>query len=183
MIKILLIIIFLAVGCQSMRKDDIKHEESKQSCTENRLNMLEDKLRNLEVQIKEVNRDRKDRGVIYKIGRSGEILSIPITDVIIDDIIKNLPYSPYLVIPRIDAPIIEGEVKNLSTSQNIVIINRGTEDGVQQGYTFKIYRGNEYAGIIVIEKVYPKESRGIVLVMTQKSEIYVGDRIITLSKP
>ncbi len=76
-------------------------------------------------------------------------------------------------------PNISGQVVGVSNKHNLVVINKGEEDSVQVGFTFTIFRGNEYVAKMVIEKVFPNQAAGRVLDMSKKDKVLVGDKVAT----
>jgi uncharacterized coiled-coil DUF342 family protein len=77
------------------------------------------------------------------------------------------------------APKIDGAVIGVSNRVNLVVINVGEEDGVRVGYEFTIYRGTSYVAKMVVEKVYPSQAAGRVLIEMQKDKVQQGDRVST----
>ncbi|GEM_PF-2792563 len=76
-------------------------------------------------------------------------------------------------------PQINGAIVGVSDKVNLVVINVGEEDGVRVGFAFTIYRGNSYVGKMVVEKVYPRQAAGRVMLEMTKSNVRQGDRVKT----
>ena len=55
---------------------------------------------------------------------------------------------------------VKATVVGVDADLNIVLISVGSEDKVQIGYTFTVYRGGQYIGKLVIDKVGPDWSSG-----------------------
>jgi chromosome segregation ATPase len=66
-------------------------------------------------------------------------------------------------------------VSGVHNELNIVMLSVGRDDGVQVGYTFTIYRGNEYVGQVKIDKVEKDYCSGYSVKELEKSAISVGD--------
>jgi outer membrane murein-binding lipoprotein Lpp len=87
----------------------------------------------------------------------------------------KIPIADFLT----KVPNIQGAVVGVSSKHPIVIINVGEDDGVHIGFQFTVFRGREYVGKIVIEKVYPNQAAGRILEMYLKDKILVGDKVAT----
>ncbi len=85
------------------------------------------------------------------------------------EVLKNL-FAP---------PKIDGAVIGVSSRVNLIVINVGEEDGVRAGFEFTIYRGNSYVGKMVVEKVYPRQAAGRVMLEMTKDKVQQGDRVST----
>ncbi|MCU0722980.1 MAG: hypothetical protein MUC63_05100, partial [Planctomycetes bacterium] len=55
----------------------------------------------------------------------------------------------------------------------------GEEDGVKPGFEFTIYRGNTYVGKMVVEKTYPRQAAGRVVLEKTKDKVQPGDIVTT----
>jgi hypothetical protein len=87
------------------------------------------------------------------------------------------PRRPYWGDDKV--PKIVGRVAGVSNKVNLVVISVGEEDGVRVGFEFTVYRGNEYVGKLIAEKVYPRQSACRVLKDMTKKKIKEGDRVST----
>ena len=76
-------------------------------------------------------------------------------------------------------PKIDGRVVGVSNKINLVVISVGEEDGVKVGFEFTIYRGNTYVGKMVVEKVYPRQAAGHVVLEKTKDKVQPGDSVTT----
>ena len=75
------------------------------------------------------------------------------------------------------APSISAMVLNVNKDLNFVVINKGSKDGVKAGYTFQIYRGQQYKGEVRIQDVQEGMSSG--LIVSEKTPIARGDQAAT----
>ncbi len=74
---------------------------------------------------------------------------------------------------------LDGEIVAVSDQVPIVMINRGSDRGVEKGYQFTVFRGNQFIGRITVEEVYKDMSAArIVKDMTVKA-IKRGDNVTT----
>jgi len=60
-----------------------------------------------------------------------------------------------------------------------VLISVGEDDAVKQGYTMTVYRGGEYVGKLVIDKVGPDWASGHMDQGVSKSFPAKGDEVAT----
>ncbi|MHC5038418.1 MAG: hypothetical protein ACYTHM_13985 [Planctomycetota bacterium] len=79
----------------------------------------------------------------------------------------------------ITPPKIDGSIIGVSGRVNLVVINVGEDDGVRVGFEFTIYRGNSYVGKMVVEKVYPRQAAGRVMLNMSKDKVQQGDKVST----
>ena len=66
-----------------------------------------------------------------------------------------------------------------SIEPGLVSINRGTDDGVERGFTFEIYSGNQYKGQVRVESVQKNICTAIVLRTHSGAAISAGDAAAT----
>jgi delta 1-pyrroline-5-carboxylate dehydrogenase len=76
-------------------------------------------------------------------------------------------------------PKINAVVAGVDTNLNIVMLSVGRDDGVKEGFEFTIYRGSEYIGQIVIDRVERDYCSGASKKNIEKSAIQVGDQATT----
>jgi len=79
--------------------------------------------------------------------------------------------------PTVVQKTIRGRVTGVRESAGLVVINVGSQDEVQSGYPFIVYRGAEFIAKIVVDKVYPEMS--VANIEISKSPIQVGDTVTT----
>jgi hypothetical protein len=58
-----------------------------------------------------------------------------------------------------------------------VVLNKGSKDGVKAGYTFQIYRGQQYKGQVRVQDV--QEGMCSALILNEKAPIANGDSATT----
>ncbi len=74
---------------------------------------------------------------------------------------------------------LDGTIIAVSNEVPLVMISLGTDEGVEKGYQFTVYRGSQFIGQIVVEEVYKDMSAArVVKQMTVKS-VQKGDSITT----
>jgi hypothetical protein len=78
-----------------------------------------------------------------------------------------------------DVPKIDSKVAAVNPESNVVVISGGRDVGVEPGYEFTVFRGNEYVARIVIDKVEEDFSSGYSMKEIEKSPIRVGDDVTT----
>jgi len=76
------------------------------------------------------------------------------------------------------APPVDGVVLAVSTN-DLVEISIGNDDGLKIGHSLDIYRGNTYLGKIVIKKTGPDRSVGQLQKELQRGQIKQGDHVTT----
>jgi outer membrane murein-binding lipoprotein Lpp len=74
---------------------------------------------------------------------------------------------------------IKAKVTSVSAQYNIVMLSVGRDDHVKPGYEFTIYRGNEYVGKVVIDRVEKDYCSGQSKKELEKSPIQAGDDATT----
>ena len=77
------------------------------------------------------------------------------------------------------APPLKGRVSAVNGELNIVVLSIGRDDKVEAGYEFTIYRGSEYVGKVVIDKVDKDFCSGYSRKEVEKAPIEVGDNATT----
>jgi hypothetical protein len=55
---------------------------------------------------------------------------------------------------------VAGLVTGVDEDLNLVLISVGTEDGVAVGYVFRVFRGSEFVGTLIIDRVGPDWAAG-----------------------
>lgn len=84
-----------------------------------------------------------------------------------------LPGPPVLAI---DAQVV---AVKLDIEPALALLSAGSDDGVQAGYRFSIYRGSQFIGKVVVEKVLRDSSGCRVLFTAYAKEIQAGDSAAT----
>ena len=74
-------------------------------------------------------------------------------------------------------PSQQGRVLAADGGANVVVISLGAEDGVKEGFEYRVSRGSNYVGRIRITNVESKKSAGRSIMDLQKSPIQPGDLI------
>jgi predicted nucleic acid-binding Zn-ribbon protein len=87
--------------------------------------------------------------------------------------------DPNAVVPRVDG--IVSQVKQ-TTGAQLVEVTIGADDGLKQGNTVEVYRGDKYLGRIEIVKTSPDRAVGRVDRRFQTGVIQEGDRVATRLK-
>jgi len=75
--------------------------------------------------------------------------------------------------------VIKGEIRAVSPTHNIVILNVGSNDGVEVGMEFKVCRGDKYISVVRVDKVDEQFSSAILLDTKGRPE--EGDTVTTLT--
>jgi len=83
---------------------------------------------------------------------------------------KYGPYAEAMVPPAIRA-----KVAAVDNDLNIVILTVGRDDEVKPGYEFTVYRGDEYIGKVVIDKVERDHCSGYSKKEIEAGDIQIGD--------
>lgn len=82
--------------------------------------------------------------------------------------------------PGTPMPRLTAKVLGANEDLNLVMISIGRDDGVKEGYSFEVYRDNQYVGKIVIDRVEKDYAAGYSLKPLQKMPIEVGDTATTI---
>ena len=82
-------------------------------------------------------------------------------------------------VEAISQPPHSGQVLAADGSNNVYVISLGAEDGVKPGFQYTVSRGNEYVATIQIDNVQSKKSSGIAIRSMSKSDVQVGDRVMS----
>jgi predicted nuclease with TOPRIM domain len=92
------------------------------------------------------------------------------------DLILAAYRDKYGEVPEwISMPPITAKVTNVSDEFNIVMLSVGTDDNVKVGYEFTIFRGAEYVGKVVINKVEKDYCAGYSKKEVERDVIQAGD--------
>jgi hypothetical protein len=78
-----------------------------------------------------------------------------------------------------DMPDIKGQVTGVDEDLNIVLVSVGEDDLVKVGFTMTVFRGGEYVGKLVIDKVGPDWASGHMDQGVTKSFPMKGDEVAT----
>jgi SMC interacting uncharacterized protein involved in chromosome segregation len=76
-------------------------------------------------------------------------------------------------------PTIRARVTAVDNNLNIVMLSVGRDDGVKKGFAFTVYRGNEYIGKVIIDKVEADYASGYSVKELEQGAIQVGDDATT----
>jgi septal ring factor EnvC (AmiA/AmiB activator) len=75
-------------------------------------------------------------------------------------------------------PKVEGVVLEVS-DKDLVEISIGNDDGLKEGHSLEVYRGNTYIGRITIRRTAPDRAVGQIIRELQRGQIKRGDRVST----
>ena len=78
-----------------------------------------------------------------------------------------------------DQPDHAGQVLSVDSGANAVVISLGSDDGVELGFRYTVSRGSQYVAMIEITDVGAKESAGRSIESLQKTDIQLGDRVMS----
>ena len=76
-------------------------------------------------------------------------------------------------------PAIDGAVLRVAPDSGLIVIDKGSDDGVRPGFTFDVYRGSQYKGHVRVESVQESVSTGVILRTYSGRAIEAGDRAST----
>jgi myosin heavy subunit len=74
---------------------------------------------------------------------------------------------------------LDGFITAVSKKLPLVMISLGSDDNIQKGYQFTVFRGSSYIGTIVIEDVYKDASAARILKDKTRQKIQKGDSVTT----
>jgi len=94
-------------------------------------------------------------------------------------LIEETGLDPTLMasIPKIDASVLD--VREVIDDLKLVMLNRGSNDGVKRGFTFDIYRGQTYKGRAKVETVQADYCSALITTAVESKTITAGDRAST----
>jgi septal ring factor EnvC (AmiA/AmiB activator) len=75
-------------------------------------------------------------------------------------------------------PPVEGLVVAVS-DKDLIEISLGSDDGIKEGHTLDVYRGNTYLGRVVIRRTAPDRAVGQIVKELQRGQIRKGDHVTT----
>jgi predicted nuclease with TOPRIM domain len=78
--------------------------------------------------------------------------------------------------PGVGQKAVKAVVSGVNNDLNIVLLSVGRDDNVQPGYTFTIYRNNEYVATVVVDKVDKDHCSGYSKKEVERLPISVGDK-------
>jgi len=78
-------------------------------------------------------------------------------------------------------PLIQGAVLQVvgDMEPGLVAINKGTADGVKRGYTFEIFNGRTYKGMVRVESVRENMCTAVIIRNVAGTTINQGDGAAT----
>jgi predicted nuclease with TOPRIM domain len=79
----------------------------------------------------------------------------------------------------INPPPLDASVSAVDNKLNIVLLSIGKDDKVKVGYAFSVYRGNEYVGKVIVDKVEKDYCSAHSVKGLEKKPIMVGDSATT----
>ena len=77
------------------------------------------------------------------------------------------------------APPRKGKVNQVDATNKYVVLNLGSDDGMQRGYKLDVHRGAKYLAKVQVTKTHPDRSIGVVLDDFRKGAIRSGDSVRT----
>lgn len=86
-----------------------------------------------------------------------------------------------LLVPGPPVPAIDGTVTAVKTDVDppLVLLSVGANEKVERGYQFSIYRGNQFVGKVVVEKVLNNGAGCRLLFTAEGATVQAGDRAAT----
>jgi septal ring factor EnvC (AmiA/AmiB activator) len=75
-------------------------------------------------------------------------------------------------------PPVEGLVLAIS-DKDLIEISLGADDGLKEGHTLDVYRGNTYLGRVTIRRTSPDRAVGQIMRELQRGQIRKGDHVTT----
>jgi len=89
---------------------------------------------------------------------------------------RDLLLPSHVVQPKI---VIRGKVTGVDKGLGLVILNVGQRNQVAKGYSFIVFRGDEYVGKVIVDEVFPDMSATHYSRPDMKSDVEVGDDVTT----
>lgn len=74
---------------------------------------------------------------------------------------------------------LDGEVVAVSDDVPILMLSIGSDQGVEKGYQFTVYRGNKFVGRVIVEEVYKEMSEAKIIRDMTVEKPKKGDKVTT----
>jgi chromosome segregation ATPase len=74
---------------------------------------------------------------------------------------------------------IRGKVTAVDKNLGLVVINVGQKNDVRKGYSFIVFRGNQYVGKVVVDEVFPDVAAAQYSRPDMRTDVEVGDDVTT----
>ncbi|MFQ5654473.1 MAG: hypothetical protein ACE5GW_07060 [Planctomycetota bacterium] len=84
-----------------------------------------------------------------------------------------------VVVPSQIAPPLDGQVVKVAPDVNLVILSIGSDDGVEKGHEFTIYRGDRFVAKVRVENLLADMCSAEILYREKDAAIAVGDKATT----
>jgi hypothetical protein len=79
---------------------------------------------------------------------------------------------------NVEPPLLRGRILDIDKDDRAEV-SLGSDDGLRQGHTLEIYRGDKYLGRMQIEEARPHEAIGLILKEFKQETIRKGDQVAT----
>jgi hypothetical protein len=79
---------------------------------------------------------------------------------------------------NVEPPLLRGRILDIDKDDRAEV-SLGSDDGLRQGHTLEIYRGDKYLGRMQIEEARPHEAIGLILKEYKQETIRKGDQVAT----
>jgi hypothetical protein len=83
---------------------------------------------------------------------------------------------------NVEPPLLRGRILDIDKDDRAEV-SLGSDDGLRQGHTLEIYRGDKYLGRMRIEEAKPHEAIGLILKEFKQETIRKGDQVATRLRP
>ncbi len=183
-IALCLLAFLLAAGCQAWDLDggrskrECSHKqkkEKKESCKKKKKKSkkggdrgnLDDRLASIERRLLELEAASGKADSVKDTGRP-------------DGGVPRVGPAGVAPLPSGPMPEISGAIVGVSDRLDLVVINRGEDDGVRIGFLFTVYRGSGYVARMAVEKVYPNQAVGRIVPGSGRDEPKPGDQATTI---
>lgn len=84
--------------------------------------------------------------------------------------------SPAVVIPIDQIP--EGQVLSINQSNNFIVLNRGSQQGITTGLVMSLYHGDKYLGDVQVSRVQTDMSVADILPPLTSKKIRMNDKVV-----
>jgi hypothetical protein len=106
----------------------------------------------------------KNTQAVQQIAKMKMVMDV--NNLTVDSLVSHIP------------PKVEGVVLEVS-DKDLIEISIGKDDGLKEGHTLEVYRGNTYIGRIMIRRTAPDRAVGQIIKELQRGQIKRGDRVST----
>jgi len=139
-------------------QDQKREAEDNLQRAEDELQRSQDQIKELEMKVQDLEQEKEKLSSILDVAKS-----------------SGFDLSSVVAMPEISA-----FVENVNNEEGFVILSAGADKKVERGYTFQIYREDQYVGEVLVDDVYPDRCAARIKSRVNGAQIMVNDKATTL---